>query len=188
MALTLTNSQTNDSKILYLTDGSTWGSDSVPALASVVSASLSISYKTPDLTDYTDPIVIDVISIFTAAAGDASLLIFPLVFGSEPSLDASAVGINEFPDGIWKIEYTISDGSEISINIELLLDMQIKNVIYSKLASVPVKYLSANNYYTKPIDDILLEKCLYDSMTADAYVAKKDEILNTLEVLQRLTQ
>ena len=188
MALGLINAQTNDARLLYLTDNSTWGSDGVPALGSVTSAVLQISYRDTTLDNFTTPIEIDVLSIFTAANGDTSLLVFPIEFNSAPSLDDDGVGINALPDGIWKIQYIINGTIEFPSTLELLLDMNIKTVIYRNLSTVPVKYLCANNYYTKPIDDILLEKSLHYAMEANAYVAKQSEILNILDTLERLTQ
>lgn len=185
MGLGLTNSQTNDAKILYLSDNSTWGSDGVPALGTVTSASLIISYKTPDLDDYTADLVIDITQVFTDAAGDETLLVFPLTFGSQPELNTSPIGVNSFPDGIWKITYEVSDGTTVSKLVELLLDMQIKTKIYSDLATIDVKYTCANNHYTKPIDDVLLSWVQYLGMGANAYIAKKEEVLNILETLQR---
>ena len=187
MALALTNAQTNDSKILYLTDNSTWGSDGIPALGSVTTAVLQITYKTPDLYDFTTVEEIDVISVFTAAAGSASLLVFPIEFNSVPQLDTDGIGIAQLPDGIWKIQYIINGTVDFDSPLDLLLDMTIKTKIYSELAQVPIKYISANNYYTKPIDDVLLLKCMHYGMEANAYVAKQPAILNILETLQRQT-
>lgn len=188
MRLALNNSQTNDAKILYLTDNSTWGSDSVPALAAVTSASIQLWKKEPDDDDFVEYTAIDVLEVFTTAAGDSSLLIFPIVFNSGVSLDVDAVGISQFPDGIWKVQYTINESVTFDSVLELMLDQIIKFKIYKELGQIPLKYLASNNYYTKPMDDVLLQKCLHYSMEASAYVAKQDEILNTLDTLQRLTQ
>lgn len=188
MSLILTSSQTNDAKILYLTDASTWGSDSIPELADVVSASLTISYKTTSLDDYTDDVVVDITSIFEDAAGDSSLLIFPLVI-SDGTITTGDTGVDVFEDGVYDITYTVSDSTtDYSLVADNYLDKNIKTAIYSELDQVNTKYLCANNYYTKPIDDILLEKSLYDSTISMAYLAKKEELLNVLELLQRLTQ
>lgn len=192
MSLILLNTQTNDAKVLYLTDASTWGlgDPALPAYTAVSSASLSIYYKTPDYPDGTTPVTIDIISVFNAALS-ASDLIFPIVMGSVPALDADAVGINEFADGIYIISYTVSDGVStwtFDSALELLVDGVIKVEIYRQLGQIPLKYVASNNYYTKPMDDILLLKCLHYSMEADAYVAKKEQLLETLDTLQRLTE
>jgi hypothetical protein len=191
MALELISSQSNDAKILYLTDNSTWGTDGLPELSEVVSASIQLWKQEPDDDDFVEYDSIVVTSIFTAAAGDSSLLIFPFEFNTTPGLNYSPAGINVFPDGIWKVQYTITDSSEsyeFASPAEIMFDQIIKFKIYKDLSQIPLKYLSANNYYTKPMDDVLLEKCLHYSMEASAYVAKQDEILETLDTLQRLTQ
>ena len=188
MALSLISEQTNDAKILYLTDDSTWGSDGIPALASVTSAKIQLWSRLPDEDEFTEYDEIDVMSIFTVASGDSSLLIFPLVFNSSPSLDDTPVGISVFSDGIWKIQYTINDSVTFDSPLELMLDQVIKFEIYKKLSQLPLKYLAANNYYTKPMDDVLLQKSLHWAMEAMAYVAKQDEILETLDTLERLNQ
>ena len=73
-----------------------------------------------------------------------------------------------------------------SIHYTKLYDL-IHGIVYEKLSTIAYKYMCANNYYTKPIDDIILLNALYESMLASAYVSKQEEILNLLDVLQRQT-
>lgn len=189
MGLVLTNAQTNDAKILYLTDASTWGSDGLPAYTSVTEASLSIYYKDPDNPTGTTTTVIDVIDIFTSAQS-ASDLIFPIVI-SGGSIGTADSGIDQLPDGIWVIQYDIvwpGGSADFDSPLELLLDGIIKSEIYKDLATVNYQYLCSNNYYTKPIDDTLLLYCLRQSILANAYVAQQSNIINAIETIQLLLQ
>lgn len=189
MGLVLNNEQTNDAKILYLTDASTWGSDGIPVFATfkadMVSAYITIKYKTPANTDWTIVATnFDISGIITAATTVADL-IYPLT-----SVEAGLGSDLALSDGIWSIGYYLTDSGDIysfDTDLELLLANVIKAEVYKQVGSIASKYYCANNYYTKPIDDILLIKSLYDSMIASAYVAKQPEILNILEVLQRQT-
>lgn len=189
MALSLLNQQTNDGKILYLTDISTWDDGTLPPFSSITSAQLEIFYKTPDIPEGTEVYTFDVINFFNDAL-EQSDLVFPVTFTNQPII-ADDTGINPLPDGIWFIMYTVSDGVEtwsFPSNLQILADAQIKAEIYKRVGSIAYKYYCSNNYVTKPIEDDLLLKSLYDAMLTSAYVAKHDEILKILEVLQRQTK
>lgn len=186
MGLVLNNQQTNDAKILYLTDESTWDDGDLPVYTAITDAYLDIYYRTPD--GISEIYNINVTNIFTGAAS-VDDLIFPIT-----SIDVGLGGDVVLPDGIWTVAYTVTDGTgtggdpwSFDSDLELLLDAIIKVEVYRQVSTIVTKYYCSNNYYTKPIDDILLIKGLYDSMLASAYVAKQDEIINILEVLQRQT-
>ena len=187
MALVLDNAQTNDAKILYLTDMSTWGTGGVPSLRSVTSAVLTVAYRTSTMESFSDEVTIPVTDVFTAANGDPSLLVFPIVFTNAPALSTSLVKGDALPDGIWKIQYTINDTVTFESPMDLLLDNVIRSIIYKKLATIPMKYLCSNNFYTSKIDDIVTIKALHWSMEAGAYVAQQSNLLDILETLQRQT-
>lgn len=189
MGLKLLNSQTNDAKILYLQDQSTWGDGDLPSFSSITHAQLDISYKTPDIPEGSQVYTADVTNVFNSASSQDDLL-FPVTYINQPIVD-EAVGVNPLPDGVWIVMYTVSNGVtswSFDANLELLLDAQIKAEIYKHVGSIAYKYYCSNSYVTKPIEDDLLLKSLYDSMQASAYVAKHEEILKILEVLQRQTQ
>lgn len=190
MGLILDNEQTNDAKILYLTDLSTWGTDGIPDFATfqadIVSAYITIQYKTSNDDDW---VVVspnyDIASIIVAASTVADL-IYPVT--------GTVVGLGEdapLPDGIWAVGYYLTDSSttyQFDTDLELLLDATIKSEVYKRVGTIAYQYYCNNNYYTKPIDDDLLLQSLYDAMVSSTYVAKKEEILKILEVLQRQTQ
>jgi len=186
MALILTNNQTNDGITLYLSDESIWGSDGLPAFADVTNVALTIAYETPTETvaamTYTNAL-----TIFQAAqtAVDESLVVYPITM---LSLGIGAAGA-PLPDGIWTVTYSVTSGAGTVVMdpISLLLDALIKTEVYKKVGAIQYSYYANNNFYTKPIDDTLLIQSLYDSMLANAYVAKQEEILKILEVLQRQT-
>lgn len=188
MGLALNDSQSNDAKILKLIDQSIWDDGTLPAWNTITSAILTISYKTPEIPDGTDDSLKDVTSVFTAATTQDDLVF------SITSSDLGLGGDVKLPDGIYSINYTVSDGTGLNgdpwsfdSRLETLLDAIIKFDVYRIVGSTPAKYICANNYYTKPIDDNLLIQSLYDAMQANAYVAKQDGILKVLETLQRQT-
>jgi len=188
MSLILLNEQTNDGKILYLTDASTWNDGTIPAFATfqatMVSANITIKYKTPTNTSWSSIYTYDISSIITAATTVADL-IYPIT-----SVQIGLGSNLALPDGIYSIGYNLTDNVttySFASELELLLSNIIKAIVYKQVGAIAYKYYCANNYYTKPIDDVLLIKSLYDSMIASAYVAKQPEILNILEVLQRQT-
>lgn len=184
MSLDLLNDQSNDARILYLTDNSTWDDGDLPAWGTITSASLEISYKTPDIPDGTNDYTKDITDIFTGASSQSDL-IFQIT-----SIDIGLGGGLQLPDGIYSVNYIVSNGVDtwqFDARIELLLDAIIKVKVYKIVGSTPAKYICSNNYYTKPIDDNLLIQSLYDSLQANAYIAKQDGILAILETLQRQT-
>lgn len=185
MGLILDDNQTNDAKILYLTDQSTWDDGTLPPWQNITSAELIISYKTPEIPDGTIDYSKDITSIFTGASSQNDLVF------SVTSVDIGLGGNQQLPDGIYSINYIVSDGVDtwqFDSRLELLLDVIIKFEVYTIVGSTPAKYVCSNNYYTKPIDDNLLIQSLYDGMQANAYVARQDEILKILEDLQRRTE
>jgi len=185
MGLILNNEQTNDGKILYLTDQSTWNDGDLPAYTTIDSAILSISYKTPDYSIV--EVDIDVTSVFTNAAS-VDDLVFRITME-----DLGGNANDPLPDGLYFIQYKVSNNGGTTYPwsfddyLKLLLDALIHGIVYEKLSTIAYKYMCANNYYTKPIDDIILLNALYESMLASAYVSKQEEILNLLDVLQRQT-
>ncbi|GAG13605.1 unnamed protein product, partial [marine sediment metagenome] len=171
-------------KILYLGDESTWDDGDLPPWQDITSATLAISYKTPEIPDGTIDYNKDVIDIFTAATEQSDLVF------SVTSVDLELGSNVPLPDGIYSIDYTVSDGVgtwSFPSRLELLLDNIIKFEVYRIVGSTPAQYVCANNYYTKPIDDNLLIQSLYDALQANAYVAKQNGILQVLETLQRQT-
>jgi len=189
MSLVLLSTQTKDAKIMYLTDNSIWDDGDLPTWGSITSASLEISYKTPDIPDGTQVYTKDITSIFTGASSQSNL-VFPVT-----SSDIGLGGNAQLPDGIYSINYIVSNGTgtggdpwSFDSNLEILNSNIIKAEVYKRVGTIAYQYYCNNNYYTKPIDDDLLLQSLYDSMVANAYVAKQAGILNILEVLQRQTQ
>jgi hypothetical protein len=190
MALILTSTQTNDAKVLYLTDGSSWGSDSVPAYTDVTDAYLTISYKDPDYPTGTTDTIVNIFDVFDNA-NSASDLIFPIVFNTAPALSVAGTGVNQLPDGVWSIQYTIEYvGGPKSFDspLEILVNGVIDAEVYKQLSTVLTKYLCSNNYYTKQIDDINLLFALNEGMKANAYVAQQSSIIKHIDTLERLIQ
>ena len=179
MGLKLLNSQSNDAKILYLTDDSTWDDGTLPVVGDVTTVQLQIWYKTVDAPDYqSTPYVVN--QAFANPTQDE------LVF--EITSDLVGLGVDQpLTDGIYKIQYIVNSTWQFDSELELLLDALIRNEVDKKVGKIPFLYFANNNYYTKTIDDALLSQSLYDGMNANAYVAQQNGILIVLETLQRQT-
>ena len=199
MGLKLDQKQSNDGKIFYLIDESTWGDGTLPSfqdmVANCTAANLRIKYATQDelnsdgTIDYIDNggngFLVDITSIIQNATTQYDL-VYQVI-----STDLSLGSNIPLYDGVYLVMYTItSDGVtyEFETDLEVLLDALIKSEVYKRVSMIDYRYLCSNNYFTKDIDDTILIKALYDSMISSAYVARKEEILKLLDVLQRQTE
>jgi len=100
-------------------------------------------------------------------------------------------------DGWYKIEYFILDyvgGASSSANTdttENLLDGIVRTTIYDNLRLVPYNY--DYQYYTRSnkewatVVDPIYQYSLYRGMLSDLSIGRKTEILNTLELLTRIS-
>ena len=190
MSLDLSTTQTNDAKILYLTDvTTTWGTDPSYDWTAVTAASLTITYNTTNNKDFGNPIgdpgiVVDITSIFDAAI--ISGLQTDLVF----TIDSDSLNLGSdavLPDGIYRVTYEVTNGAtSFNLTIDIKLDQNIKNGLYTKFASLPLMEFCNCKNMTKNVDDLVLSLGLLWSTDIAATVARKANILDTFESLERL--
>ena len=201
MALVLSFSieERNDNKLITVTDTAGtyhvvdnptgWGAPNpdVTGIDGVThTLELNITVTTSDGTATT----YDAIDLFTEFGPFAvtSDLVFELDMTMLKVIGVSAgTTDDEFPDGIYEIEYVYDDGlgSERSVNYDILVDGVVRVAVYDLLREIPTIY-NCNECKSKTVlDAIYCYGCL-NVMRSDAYAAKKEELINLLYTLERL--
>lgn len=200
-------SVSNDNKLLTVTDTTgevSYGTSSgweiggpnpdytlIGASGSSYTLELNVSITLPDgtITVYD---TIDLFTEFAPIGGFSS--VSDLVFQLDCSkLISGGVALgtaeDEFPDGIYDIEYVYNDGlvDESYKNSSVVLYGVVKNSIYEALIELPYNYL-ADNYYNKETLDILFLSGLLDSLVAEASLGedRRQSILDLLSLIERL--
>ena len=205
MAFTLSYSVTerNDNKILTITDTSGevstgtstgWGTPN-PVYTSIVASGglhtleLNITISKSDGTETTYD-TIDLYTLFAPGGGFADIndLVFPLdcsmLISSGEALGTSD---DEFPDGVYEIEYVYDAGlgTEESTTETTLIDGIVDNSITELLRLIPTNYECCAPHEKSTLDTMFC-KAYLSSIRKSASVARKDSVLNQLGVLERL--
>lgn len=184
MALALTYTERNDNELLTLTDVTTsWGSAPLPAIAAIATLTLDVTITESDSTE-TVCTQIDLVALNNL---DGSSVQADLVF----ELDANTLGIgaagDELPDGIYDFIYVVDEGlgTEVSFTESILVQGKIRKAVYELLRALPVTY-NCQDCKTKEIMDTVFCYGLLNSLEAAGYVAKNEELVNQLFVLERI--
>jgi len=194
MAVTLNLSyvERNDNKLITLADTSDdWGT---PAIVDITTLTLDVTITTSDNVSTTYD-QINLVDEFGDGVGaefdDQDALSFPLTCAHFINSDTSvALGTSAdvFPDGIYQFTYTLDDGlatdSELVENV--LMEGVVRNQVYEDLRALPVLY-NCNECKSKQIMDAIFAYGYLNSIRAAGYVAKTEELLSQLYVLERLT-
>lgn len=186
----------NDSKLLTFSDTSTgWGTGGDPNVTDIAvrtdltySLTLSITIHQPN-----SDIIYDLIDLYTINGPFATTadLVFP-ISAANLKVSGSALGdtTTNLPDGIYDITYKLQHyvtGAWVdlyTLTEYALVYGQVKYQVYDKLRQLPILY-----EYTNPPRDILeaeLYNTFLQSIEKSAYIAKKTELVDMLETLQRL--
>jgi hypothetical protein len=196
MALTLSFSavERNDSKLLTLTDTSaTWTTPSYTDIAArtslTYSLTLDITINTPTLTTVYDQL--DCYVIGEGPFATQSDMVFP-ISAADLQISASPLGTTdtELPDGIWDIVYKLQQytgGAWVDVassTISILMYGQIKTKVYDKLRKVP-KWSELSSGY-RDINEASYYYTYLQAIEKSAFVARKAELLQMLETLERL--
>jgi hypothetical protein len=186
IVLDLEYTERNDNKLLTLTDISTgWAT---PAGGDITTLSLQVSISTADnvTVDY------DMINLVTkyniTAATTQSELVFQLD-ASDFTVSGTPLGTNvdQLPDGIYEFTYVLDNGL---VTAQILNDFQlvegiVRNGVYNLMRKIPVLY-NCDECKSKQILDAIFAYGYLNSMRAGGYVAKTEELLDQLYVLERL--
>lgn len=189
--LALEYTERNDNKLITLTDVSTtWPSDpNGPVGVDIDTLELAVSITTSDntLTVYDTIDLVALNSINDATVKDE------LIFEIDASLltvQGVAMGTNSdvLPDGIWEFHYILNNGDPVfysELNEWVLIEGNVRNGVYEALRTIPVLY-NCNECKSKEILDAIFAYGYLNSMRAGGYIAKTEELLSQLYILERL--
>ena len=184
VTLSLAYVERNDNKLITLTDDSTdWGT---PTVAGITTLTLDLTITTSDgvATEYDQ---INLVAEFGPLALEADL-VFPLD-ATYIKEDGVAIGTasDVLPDGIYEFTYTLDDTlpTDSELNEHVLIEGIVRNGVYDALRTIPVLY-NCEECKSKEIMDAIFAYGYLNSMRAGGYVAKSEELLSQLYVLERL--
>ena len=194
LALSLSALERNDNELLTLTDVSTgWGTPNVTNITARTSLTYSL---TLDITinNIDSIIVYDQIDCYVLHGGVFATqadLVFALdatklISSNGPIGNSSTV----LPDGIYDIVYKVQHWNGVSwddinvLSISVLIDGQIKLKVYDKLRKVYKWSYSPDGY--RNINEASYYYTFLQSIEKSAFVARKSELLQMLETLERL--
>lgn len=186
LSLNLSVDERNDNKVITLTDTSTgWGTDGDINFTDIddstyyLNAVITINTPTGVSTPYD-------INLYTLSGPFAtqSDLVFPIT--------ATVLGIGDnntlLEDGIYDIVYTVQNSSNVAIHtktLAILITGQSQKAVYNKLRLVPI-YYNSKVCKIRDIKEAELYYTFLRSIEKSAYIAKRTELLQMLETLQRL--
>ena len=100
-------------------------------------------------------------------------------------VDGTAMGTTatELPDGIWNITYTIN--TTVGAPEDILIDGRVRVGVYELLRVIPTIYNCDECKSKTVLDAIYCYGCL-NVLRSNAYIAKTEELLDLLYVLERL--
>jgi hypothetical protein len=181
VALALTYVERNDNKVLTLTD--TTSSWVAPLVSEISTLTLDVSITTSDnvTTAYTqvDLVLLNSLGVDSTQA-DMVFVITAADIGLGTTDDV-------FPDGIYKFIYTVDEGlaTESSLEEYVLMEGNVRNSVYEALRIIPTLY-ECNECKSKEIMDAIFAYGYLNSIRAGGYVAKTEELLTQLFVLERI--
>jgi hypothetical protein len=188
--LSLSYSERNDNELITLTDTTlNWGITGNIAPAAITTLTLDITLTTSDNSE----IEFDQINLlheFGPFANQAAM-VFPL---SVPLLYLNAVEYEtdngRFPDGIYTFQYVVNEGlggSEDSYTENVLINGIVTVEVYDLLRQIPKIYY-CKDCKTKQIMDIIFCYGLLKTLETSSYVAKHEELIGQLCVLEKTIQ
>lgn len=211
MALSLslaTIQQSNDNTILRFVDNTgAYSSTNITGWGTPNTALSTINGSTNELTitititnSSNESVTYDPIDVYDYL-GHAPSDVDDLVIYVTPNLllsSGTALGAedDELPDGWYDIEYSldvISTGVNISTyEVQILVDGIVRNKIYDMLLNIPRTAYESTPYriYThnwRKLTYPLYVRSLFDAMVAYVTPARKNEILEMLNLVERLT-
>jgi len=196
LALDLTVVERNDSKLITFTDASTgWGTDGDPSYTSIA-ARTGLTYSlTMDITinTSTEVLVCDQIDLYVLSGPfvTAADLVFELDHNVVLSGGVTIATNEVLPDGIWDITYKVqyyTGGVWTDIDVKtlsVLIYGDIKTQVYDRLRQIPNLY-NSKVLMERDIQEPLLYYTFLQSIEKSAFVARKEELLEMLETLERL--
>lgn len=199
LALNLSVTEQNDSKVVTFTDTSTgWDTGGDPSYTDIeartsqtYSLTLSITINTPSGST-----VYDTIDLYGKGLNTPFASQDDLVFAIDATIlleSGEAMGDSDYllPDGVWDIVYKVQHyetGSWVDVDsksMSLLVYGQVKTDVYDKLRLVPRWTESEVSKY-RDIQEASYYYTYLQSIEKSAFIARKEDLLEFLETLQRL--
>jgi len=201
MAVTLTLAasfqEQNDNKVLVITDttgtavSTGWGVGDNPDYTDIDGTTydlfLDITITTSDGTETT----YDQIDLYDEFGPFAAYE--DMVFNIDATMllvDGVAFGDSdtELPDGIWEIAYSIYTGVDETdtYEITILVNGQIRIIVYEKLRQIPTTYLCQECCNTRTIKEAIFAYSYLMAIDSSAFTSKTEELLNQLYTLERM--
>jgi len=196
LALNLSVVERNDSRVITFTDTSTnWTSPAVTDLAAIATQTYSLTLGIV-INKTTEILVCDTIDLYGKGLHTPFTVQNDLVF----ALDSSMIAVSEsylgtstslLPDGIWDITYKVqhySGGVWTTVatkTISILVYGQVKTAVYDKLRLVP-RWTDSDAGKYRDIKEAGYYYTYLQSIEKSAFIARKDELIQMLETLQRL--
>ena len=186
--LALSYVERNDNLLITLTDTTSdvaWGA---PAVGAITTLTLDVNITTSN----NETIAYDQIDLVaTVPLGGASVqadLVF--LIGAEDLLDggtALGTATTVLPDGLYEFTYTLDEGlaTESILNEFVFIEGNVRNSVYEAVRAIPTLYL-CNECKSKAIMDAIFAYGCLNSIRASGYVAKTEELIDQLYVLERL--
>lgn len=191
MALTPTLSyeERNDNKLLTFTDTTAnWGTGGNIAVTDVTVLTLNIIITPSDNVPITYD-QIDLVDLFGDGVGPEFNAQANLVFAIDATmLKVAAVAMGttdtELPDGLWNITYVVNTTAG-TFHEHILVDGRVRVGVYELIRALPTIYNCQDCKSKTVLDALYCYGCL-NVLQSNAYVAKTEELISLLYVLERL--
>jgi hypothetical protein len=188
IALALDYVERNDNKIITLSDISTGWSDpaGVDIYDTTLTVQIDITLSDNTTTSYS---AIDLVAKNTITAATTQAELVYVLDTSELIVTGVPLGTADdvFPDGIYTFTY-VYDVGEAGVQIleeSVLMEGNVRNAVYNAMRTIPTLYM-CNDCKSKQIMDAIFAYGYLNSIRAGGYVAKTEELINQLYVLERL--
>src|SRR4030042_3451832 len=199
IALDLSVIEQNDSKVITFTDTSTgWGTGGDPSYTNIAARTsqtysliLDITINTPSGTTVYDTIDLYGKGLATPFTAQTDL-IFALD-ATELLISSVAIGTVDtlLSDGVWDIIYRVQQytgGNWVTLDTKtfsILVYGQVKTSVYDKLRLVP-RWTESDVSKHRDIQEAGYYYTYLQSIEKSAFIARKEDLLEMLETLQRL--
>jgi hypothetical protein len=186
--LTLEYKERNDNKLVTLTDiTEDWGTPTVGEITTLtLNVEITVSVNTTTIYDEIDLVTLSALN----GSSTQTDLVFQLT-GADLKIEGNAIGTSDtvLPDGIYKFTYTLDEGLETESTLieDVLMEGNVRNAVYQALRVIPTLYM-CNECKSKQIMDAIFAYGMLNSIRAGGYVAKTEELINQLYVLERLLE
>lgn len=187
VSLALEYTERNDNKLLSLVDISTgWATPAGTDITNSLTLTVSITTSDNVTVDYD---LIDLVAVYNITAATTQAELVYTIDASDLKVSGVALGTaaDVLPDGIYEFKYVLNSGQLTSSSLDdfQMLEGNVRNGVYEAMRTIPILY-TCDECKSKQIMDAIFAYGYLNSMRAGGYVAKTEELLSQLYVLERL--